>query len=151
MFGLKFSEILVIMVVALIVLGPERLPKVARMLGKGMREVRKATGDFKDIVESEFNKLDEEVARLPAKTPIEGAVAASGGETVPAGGAPAAGAPAAPGAEGAPAPVAIAASPHAIAIAAAPQAIASAAAPQALMVEPVAVATTSRTEDEPGR
>jgi len=82
MFGLSFPELLIVLVVALIVLGPERLPKVARTIGKGMREIRKATGDFKDVVESEFYKLDEQV-KLKAELP--------GSDATPAAGAPVAG------------------------------------------------------------
>lgn len=58
MFGLSFGEILVIMVVALLVLGPERLPKVARSLGKGLRDLRRTTGSFREILEEEIY-LDE--------------------------------------------------------------------------------------------
>ncbi len=67
MFGLSFFELAVVMVIALIVLGPERLPKLARTLGKAMREVRKVSGDFKDLVEGELRGLDEEVARMPGE------------------------------------------------------------------------------------
>jgi sec-independent protein translocase protein TatB len=45
---MSIAEILIILVVVLIVLGPERLPELARMLGKGMREVRKASNMFRD-------------------------------------------------------------------------------------------------------
>lgn len=48
MFGIGVSELLVILVVALIVLGPQRLPEVARALGKGLAELRKATGGLTD-------------------------------------------------------------------------------------------------------
>ena len=41
-FGMGFGEILVIALVALIVLGPERLPEAARTVGRGISEVRKA-------------------------------------------------------------------------------------------------------------
>lgn len=92
MFGLSFPELLIVLVVALIVLGPERLPKVARTIGKGMREIRKVSGDFKDVVEGEFYKLDEEIKakpELPGKgaAPIPGAVPApipGGASPVPA-------------------------------------------------------------------
>ena len=45
MFGIGMPEMVVILVVALIVLGPQRLPEVARALGKGLAEFRKVTGD----------------------------------------------------------------------------------------------------------
>ena len=60
MFGIGMPELLVIMVVALIVLGPKRLPDVAKALGKGLAEFRKATADLtgelrgaQDLIERE--------------------------------------------------------------------------------------------------
>jgi len=48
-------EILVILVVALIVLGPERLPKAARQIGKAVAEVRHWSSGIQDEVKSAFN------------------------------------------------------------------------------------------------
>lgn len=47
MFGLGFGEVLVILVVALLVFGPERLPELARTLGKTMAELRRAMDEVK--------------------------------------------------------------------------------------------------------
>ena len=53
MFGLGFTEVVVILVVALIFLGPEKLPEVARSLGKVMGELRRTTDDLRrDILYS---------------------------------------------------------------------------------------------------
>ena len=46
MFGLGFGEIILVLVVALLVLGPEKLPALAKTLGKGMREFRRAASEF---------------------------------------------------------------------------------------------------------
>lgn len=46
--GVGTSEIIVILVVALLVLGPTKLPQVAKSLGKGLRELRKATDGLKE-------------------------------------------------------------------------------------------------------
>ena len=51
MFGMSMTEILVIAVLALLVLGPEKLPKVAQMIGKGLREIRRATSDIRQAIE----------------------------------------------------------------------------------------------------
>lgn len=64
MFGIGVQELLVILVVALIVLGPERLPDVARMLGKGMAELRKATAGLGDELRGARSLLDDEVQNL---------------------------------------------------------------------------------------
>ena len=54
MFGLGFGEILVILVLALILLGPQKLPDVAKQLGRGLRDFRKATEDLKGQFEREM-------------------------------------------------------------------------------------------------
>jgi TatA/E family protein of Tat protein translocase len=56
MFGIGMPELLLILAVALIVLGPKKLPELARALGKGMAEFRRATDELKD----EFRQLENE-------------------------------------------------------------------------------------------
>jgi sec-independent protein translocase protein TatB len=53
MFGLGMGEIVVILIVALLFIGPEQLPKAAKTLGKGLRELRKHTRDLQETVESD--------------------------------------------------------------------------------------------------
>jgi len=57
MFGIGMPELLLILALALIVLGPKKLPELARALGKGMAELRKATEDIKD----EFRQMENEI------------------------------------------------------------------------------------------
>ena len=52
-FGVGALEILIILMVAFIVLGPNRLIGVARQLGTSMREFRDATGQFSRILEED--------------------------------------------------------------------------------------------------
>lgn len=57
------SELILIGIVALIILGPRKLPEVARKLGKIMNELRSTTTEFKETWEREVN-FDEEVKAL---------------------------------------------------------------------------------------
>ncbi|MBN2124605.1 MAG: twin-arginine translocase TatA/TatE family subunit [Deltaproteobacteria bacterium] len=56
MFGIGLPELIIIMVIALIVIGPKKLPDLARALGRGMAEFRKATQEIKDSLD-----LDEDI------------------------------------------------------------------------------------------
>jgi sec-independent protein translocase protein TatB len=53
MFGMGASEILVILVVALIFLGPEKLPEAASKISKGIRDIRKQTRDLTSTIEND--------------------------------------------------------------------------------------------------
>jgi len=59
MFGIGMPELMVIFVIALIVIGPAKLPELARSLGKMLGEFRRATDDFKWKMEEEARSLDE--------------------------------------------------------------------------------------------
>ncbi len=61
MFGIGMPELVVIMVVALIVLGPKRLPEAARGLGKAFAELRRATSGITEELDNAQIMLDEEV------------------------------------------------------------------------------------------
>ena len=63
MFGIGIPELIIIMVIALIVIGPSKLPELARSLGKGMAEFKKATQDIKQHldVEEELEQAKEDI------------------------------------------------------------------------------------------
>ena len=56
MFGIGMPELLLILGLALIVLGPKKLPELARALGKGLAEFRRATDELKD----EFRQMERD-------------------------------------------------------------------------------------------
>ena len=65
MFGLGFGEVLLVLIVALLVLGPEKLPKLAKTLGRGMREFRRAASEF----QQGFNDIEQEATRAIDEKP----------------------------------------------------------------------------------
>ncbi|WP_457640950.1 Sec-independent protein translocase protein TatB [Persephonella sp.] len=64
MFGIGFTELIVIFIVALLVLGPKRLPEVAKTLGKFYREIRSTVEEVKSTV------VDDTVRSLPKEEDI---------------------------------------------------------------------------------
>jgi TatA/E family protein of Tat protein translocase len=76
---LSLPHLVVLFVVALIIFGPQKLPELARMLGKATAEFRKMTNDFRYALEDEVRELerqtrirDEEIATAAraAQTPV---------------------------------------------------------------------------------
>jgi sec-independent protein translocase protein TatB len=62
MFNIGTGEIALIAVAALLLLGPKRLPELARGIGKFMREFRRQTDEVRSVVEREFYKMDQELS-----------------------------------------------------------------------------------------
>ena len=67
--GLSMTEVIIILGLALLLLGPDQLPQMAKSIGKGLREIRKATDDLKGQFESEIAKFEEEPKRMIAPVP----------------------------------------------------------------------------------
>jgi sec-independent protein translocase protein TatB len=89
MFNIGAGELVLILVAALLVLGPQRLPEFARTIGKFVREFRRQTDEVRTVVEREFYKMDQEFqdeprpklpppipAAMPSPVPVAPPVAA---------------------------------------------------------------------------
>ena len=63
MFGIGMQEVLLILVIALVVIGPKKLPEVAKALGKGYGEFRRAFDDMKHSINVDM-RTEEEKERL---------------------------------------------------------------------------------------
>lgn len=80
---LSIPHLIIIFIVALVVFGPEKLPELARTLGKVMGEFRRATGELRGTFEDHLRDLEREAeqrktgAAAPEMKPAEGAVATS--------------------------------------------------------------------------
>ena len=61
MFGIDFSEILVIFGIALVVLGPEKLPRLAATIGRWIGRARNMARQFRDQLEQEANALNRDL------------------------------------------------------------------------------------------
>jgi Tat protein translocase TatB subunit len=61
MFGIGTQELILILLVAFIFLGPKKLPEIARSLGKAVREFRKASAELREEVEKEIEDTKEEI------------------------------------------------------------------------------------------
>ena len=57
MFGIGMPELLLLLAIALIVIGPKKLPDLAKSLGRAMREFKKATNEFKETMQ-----IDEDLS-----------------------------------------------------------------------------------------
>lgn len=66
--GIGFSEILIVLLVALLVMGPEKFPDAARKIGKGMREMRRMSSNLREML-----MLDEDLNPLEQGTRAESA------------------------------------------------------------------------------
>jgi len=60
MFGIGLPELLLIMVLALLVLGPERLPEMARLLGRAYAQLRRASEEFQNTIRQDIAAIERQ-------------------------------------------------------------------------------------------
>jgi Tat protein translocase TatB subunit len=60
-FDIGLQELIVIFVIALLIFGPKKLPELAKTLGKGVGELKRAFQDVKDQVETEFEETNKTI------------------------------------------------------------------------------------------
>lgn len=80
MFGIGMPEMILILAIALIVIGPKKLPDLAKSLGRAMREFKKATSEFKETmdldsdlkeVKSAFEDINDEIKGSLTETAVK--------------------------------------------------------------------------------
>jgi len=59
MFGIGSTELVIILIVALVLIGPSKLPDLMKSVGKGLSEFRRMSTDVKSTLEREIEKADE--------------------------------------------------------------------------------------------
>jgi sec-independent protein translocase protein TatB len=96
MFDIGFSEILVIFVLALIVLGPEKLPRVVREVGRWVGRARAMARQFQEQLEEEVDTDRNRTTRPEPVRPVGGVPAPSASAVTPEHTEPAAGSAAEP-------------------------------------------------------
>ncbi|OQX62202.1 MAG: twin arginine-targeting protein translocase TatB [Desulfococcus sp. 4484_241] len=73
MFGIGMPELILILVVGLVVIGPKKLPELARSLGRAIGEFKKATREFRETLDVEDNirevrEIKDEIKKTASET-----------------------------------------------------------------------------------
>ena len=83
--SLGFPELLIIMVIALIIFGPRKLPELGKSLGRSLNEFKKASTELQNTLEQEIRieEQKESTAAAAKKADADAATAVSSDTTAP--------------------------------------------------------------------
>ncbi len=70
-FNISGGEIFIIMIVVFLIFGPDKIPEIARWLGKGMGEIKKATSEIRDEISKETEDLKKEADAIKQGVKVE--------------------------------------------------------------------------------
>ena len=88
MFGLGFSELLLIFVIALVVFGPKKLPEIGRSIGRALAEFKRASEEFQESMKAEMKDVEQtaqldEIKKIGKELTLDETKQASASETAP--------------------------------------------------------------------
>jgi sec-independent protein translocase protein TatA len=70
-FGIGLPEIVLIMVIALLIFGPKKLPEISRSLGKALRSFQDASKEFEAEFKQEAQRLEQAINEEPLEATLE--------------------------------------------------------------------------------
>lgn len=83
MFGLSVQELIFILVLALLIFGPKRLPEIGRTIGRGLSEFRRASNELKRSIEVDLEDDEPAAGGRPTPAPPLGPPASATGAAEP--------------------------------------------------------------------